>query len=150
MHPAALPNLRDTYSQALNVVIRKELRLYSSSLRKAAAAATASGPSEPDMGMAHKRVGCASADCCLVPELGQRQANYTAIASPVGGTLSNARDWASGSSALTVMSVKYAVHDGKTLACYIAISKMHTSILLRNCIKYSDITYGDNMHRDIH
>lgn len=49
----AMPGLREAYTQSMNVVIRKELRLYASSLRKAATASTAM---EPDMGMAHKRV----------------------------------------------------------------------------------------------
>lgn len=56
VHPAASPGLRETYTQSLNVVIRKELRLYVSNLRKAVAAALASNPAEPDMGLAHKRV----------------------------------------------------------------------------------------------
>ena len=56
VQPAALPGLRDTYTQALNVFIRKELRLFSSSLRKAATAALDSGTPEPDMGLAHKKV----------------------------------------------------------------------------------------------
>ena len=44
----------------MNVVIRKELRLYASNLRKAVAAHVASSPSEPDMGLAHKRVDTSS------------------------------------------------------------------------------------------
>lgn len=56
VHAAALPGLRDSYTQALNVVLRKELRLYASSLRKAVASSVANSPSEPDMGLAHKRV----------------------------------------------------------------------------------------------
>ena len=52
-----MPGLRASYTQSVNVVIRKELRLYVSTLRKAAAANIASNPAEPDMGMAHKRVG---------------------------------------------------------------------------------------------
>lgn len=48
--------LREAYIQSMNMVIRKEVRLYASSLRKAAAASLAATPAEPDMGMAHKRV----------------------------------------------------------------------------------------------
>ena len=44
----------------MNVVIRKELRLYASNLRKAVAAHVASSPAEPDMGLAHKRVDTSS------------------------------------------------------------------------------------------
>ena len=71
MHAAALPGLRDSYTQALNVVLRKELRLYASSLRKAAAASVTNSPSEPDMGLAHKRVRFSldlpSGPCMLQP-----------------------------------------------------------------------------------
>ena len=52
-----MPGLRQAYTQSMNVVIRKELRLYASSLRKAASASSATSAAEPDMGMAHKRVG---------------------------------------------------------------------------------------------
>ena len=44
----------------MNVVIRKELRLYASNLRKAVATHVASSSPEPDMGLAHKRVGTSS------------------------------------------------------------------------------------------
>ena len=66
VHAAALPGLRDSYTQALNVVLRKELRLYASSLRKAATASVTNSPSEPDMGLAHKRV-CFNFDMLLGP-----------------------------------------------------------------------------------
>lgn len=56
VQPAAMPGLRETYTQALNSVIRKQLRLYASDLRKAVAAHMAATPAEPDMGLAHKRV----------------------------------------------------------------------------------------------
>ncbi|KAL0020987.1 hypothetical protein WJX77_003610 [Trebouxia sp. C0004] len=56
IQPTALPGLREAYTQTMNVVIRKELRLYASNLRKAVAAHVGSSPSEPDMGLAHKRV----------------------------------------------------------------------------------------------
>ena len=56
IQPGAMPGLRQAFTQSMNVVIRKELRLYASSLRKAAAASIASSPAEPDMGMANKRV----------------------------------------------------------------------------------------------
>ena len=56
VQPAAMPGLREAYTQALNIVIRKQLRLYASDLRKAVAVHTASNPAEPDMGLAHKRV----------------------------------------------------------------------------------------------
>ena len=56
IQPGAVPGLRASYTQSMNVVIRKGLRLYASSLRKAAAASIATSPAEPDMGMAHKRV----------------------------------------------------------------------------------------------
>ncbi|DBA75637.1 TPA: hypothetical protein ACH3X2_009071 [Trebouxia sp. C0005] len=56
IQPTALPGLREAYTQTMNIVIRKELRLYASNLRKAVAAHVASSPSEPDMGLAHKRV----------------------------------------------------------------------------------------------
>ena len=56
VQPAAMPGLREAYSQALNIVIRKQLRLYASDLRKAVAVHTASNPAEPNMGLAHKRV----------------------------------------------------------------------------------------------
>jgi len=56
IQPTALPGLREAYTQTMNVVIRKELRLYASNLRKGVAAHVASSPSEPDMGLAHKRV----------------------------------------------------------------------------------------------
>lgn len=51
-----MPGLRQAYTQSMNVVIRKELRLYASSLRKAASASSATSAAEPDMGIAHKRV----------------------------------------------------------------------------------------------
>lgn len=57
VQPAAMPGLREAYTQALNSVIRKQLRLYASDLRKAVAAHMASTPAEPDMMLAHKRVG---------------------------------------------------------------------------------------------
>jgi len=60
IQPTALPGLREAYTQTMNVVIRKELRLYASNLRKAVAAHFASSPAEPDMGLAHKRVGASS------------------------------------------------------------------------------------------
>ena len=53
MQAGAMPGLRQAYTHSMNVVIRKELRLYASSLRKAASATSAA---EPDMGMAHRRV----------------------------------------------------------------------------------------------
>lgn len=56
MQAGAMPGLRQAYTQSMNVVIRKELRLYASSLRKAASASSAISTAEPDMGMAHKRV----------------------------------------------------------------------------------------------
>ncbi|DBB03251.1 TPA: hypothetical protein ACH3X3_010647 [Trebouxia sp. C0006] len=56
IQPTAVPGLREAYTQTMNVVIRKELRLYASNLRKAVAAHVASSPAEPDMGLAHKRV----------------------------------------------------------------------------------------------
>ena len=91
LHPAALPGLRDAYTQALNVVIRKELRLYSSSLRKAAAAAAASGPSEPDKGMAHKKVTCASHSMLFVPVMAHgTHASPSRHADLCNGGLSNA------------------------------------------------------------
>jgi len=60
IQPTALPGLREAYTQTMNVVIRKELRLYASNLRKAVAAHVASSPAEPDMGLAHKRVDTSS------------------------------------------------------------------------------------------
>lgn len=59
VHPAALPGLRGAYTKKLNDVIRQELRLYASNLRKAVSAGVVSGPPEPDMGVAHKRVSLA-------------------------------------------------------------------------------------------
>ena len=56
MHAGAMPGLRQAYTQSMNIVIRKELRLYASSLRKAASASSVTNAAEPDMGMAHKRV----------------------------------------------------------------------------------------------
>ena len=56
MHTGAMPGLRQAYTQSMNIVIRKELRLYASSLRKAASASSVTNAAEPDMGMAHKRV----------------------------------------------------------------------------------------------
>ena len=58
VHPAALPGLRETYTAELNKGIRKELRLYASNLRN-----LVSGPPEPDMGVAHKRVSLAVRLC---------------------------------------------------------------------------------------
>lgn len=51
-----MPGLRQAYTHSMNVVIRKELRLYASSLRKAASGSSATSAAEPDMGMAHRRV----------------------------------------------------------------------------------------------
>lgn len=56
MQAGAMPGLRQAYTQSMNVVIRKELRLYASSLRRAASTSSATSAVEPDMGMAHKRV----------------------------------------------------------------------------------------------
>ena len=56
MQAGAMPGLRQAYTQSMNMVIRKELRLHASSLRKAASASSATSTAEPDMGMAHKRV----------------------------------------------------------------------------------------------
>ena len=56
VQPAAMSGLREVYAQALNIVNRKQLRLYASDLRKAVATYTATSPTEPDMGLAHKRV----------------------------------------------------------------------------------------------
>ena len=56
VQPASMSGLREAYTQALNIVLRKELRLYTSDLRKAVAAHTSTTAAEPDLGLAHKRV----------------------------------------------------------------------------------------------